>query len=424
MEVSLNGHCKVAIHTLGCKANQYDGEKLAGQLWDAGFQIVPYEERADAYIVNSCTVTAGADAEARMLLRQAQSRNPKALVIATGCYATVAPEELKAVEGVTHVVPNDDKCTIVNLLKFQFPRQRRGKTLAANSKRTRNRSRAFVKIQDGCNFRCSFCVIPFARGPSQSVPIPQIIQEIQELAAQGYHEVVLTGIHIGSYGWDLKPRIILYDLMEALAKVRPIDRIRLSTLDPDEVSRQMIDLIAEEPLFCPHLHLAIQSGVDGILKKMRRRHTLAHLESIVTYATRKITDLLVGADLISGFPGEQEKDHEATMELIERHPIFHLHVFPFSVRRGTYATSLSDQVPIALRRIRARQLTGLGQKKRAQFYQGQMGKKRQVIFEEGLRATTDNYIRLTVANTGSRSGSLGWVRIDRTEGLKVWGELA
>lgn len=471
---------RVAIHTLGCRANQYDSESLGEQLIHKGYQIVSFTEIADIYLVNTCTVTRRADNEARRLIRKARRLSPAAKIIATGCYAQVAPEELSKESGVDYVVGNDRKGELLALItRFsnegtRLPEpvfektpldlgrppnrglaSRRSQLLhpPIGGERLRDaflkqdpekqvpslenplhqgtslrRSRAYVKIQDGCNFRCSFCIIPFARGASRSRLITDIVEEIRQLKECGYHEVVLTGIHIGSYGWDLKPRQTLLDLMKALEKNKPIDRIRLSTLDPDEVSEEMIDLLGESDLFCPHLHMAIQSGEDIILKKMRRRHTTKQLQQMANRAFRRVRDLGFGADIITGFPGETEKHHATTHRLLEDLPLTYLHVFPYSEREGTSAATMEGKVPVAIRKERAAELIELGDQKKKAFWKSQVRKKKRVILEDRMegpcqKGITDNFIPLWIPDLQERKGLLKNILLDRLENGKVMGHV-
>lgn len=417
---------KVAIQTLGCRANQSDGESLETELRRAGFEMVPFEERADCYIINSCTVTAEADKEARRLIRKAFRQNENSLKIVTGCYVQVAPEELSNMKEIDYLVPNTEKNRIAEIIFTHFPPTDFG-GLTPHPAEEKIRSRAYVKIQDGCNFRCSFCIIPFARGNSRSRTIPEIICEIQDLSRKGYHEVVLTGIHIGSYGWDQKPKQTFFDLMLALEMVKPIGRIRLSTLDPDEVSKEMIDLIAASDFFCPHLHIAIQSGEDEILERMRRRHKTTELLEITRYADSKIKNLGLGADVITGFPGESLKQHEATHDLLDALPLAYLHVFPYSERKGTPAVDYPNAVPLEERRGRAKELIDLGGKKKRLFWESQLGMARKVVLEEMgaggyQKGTTDNFIPLWVPETKKSKGSLATVVLQRLERGRIWGQ--
>lgn len=418
---------RAAVLTLGCRANQSDGESLEGILSAHGVELVSFDEVADVYVVNSCTVTADADKEARRLIRKAARQNPNALKIVTGCYAQVSPAELAAMPEVDLVVGNSDKARLAGIILESMPKpppsgalERGGFSADFHNKR----SRAYVKIQDGCDFRCSFCIIPFARGKSRSRPIPEIIAEIRSLADKGYCEVVLTGIHIGSFGWDQKPKQTFFDLMLALEMARPIGRIRLSTLDPDEVRREMIELMAEGDLFCPHLHMAIQSGEDSILRRMRRRHTTAQLRDIAGYASGKIPGLGLGADLIAGFPGETEEQHETTRNLLAELPLTYLHVFPYSERKGTAAAEYSEPVPVGERKRRTRELIALGREKKRLFWESQIGLRRKVVLEETVeggyqKGTTDNFIPLWISGSDRPRGMLQKVALQRFDRGRV-----
>ena len=350
---------KVAIHTLGCRANQYDSDSLQSKLASMGFSVVGFEKAADCYLVNTCTVTADADSEARRFIRKAHRQNPDAKIIVTGCYAQMAQSEIAKIEGVTHVVGNSRK--------------------------------------------------------------EEIVREMQNLAAIGYHEVVLTGIHIGSYGRELSPKTDLYSLMRLIEKTRPVEQVRLSTLDPDEVSKEMIDLMAASAIFSPHLHIAIQNGDDAILRKMRRRHTTRELIALTGYASQKIADLGLGADIITGFPEETEKEHQTTKNLLQELPLTYLHVFPYSERKGTAAAGYDGSVPVPARKGRPLELIALGAQKKEKFWKTQIGKTRRFIVEE-RGGTTDNFIPLWIAKTGLQKGSGGFVVLENIEKGRMVGK--
>ena len=413
---------RFSIKTLGCRANQADEEKLSAELCLQGFSPVSFEEEADIYILNTCTVTHQADSEARSLLRQCRRKNPKSLVIVTGCYAQVSSEELKKMGEVDWVVGNVEKVEIARRLKEIYG----SKISVSEERRTCSlHSRAYVKIQDGCNFRCSFCIIPFARGKSRSRDIEEIIAEMKNLRNQGTAEAVLTGIHIASFGWDLKPQKTLFDLMESIAAERPIGRVRLSTLDPDEVTCEMIDLMAEDPIFCSHLHLAIQSGVDSILEKMRRRHRYSHLVEVLTYAKERLPDVNIGCDLICGFPGESEADHQETYRRLSKLPLDYIHAFPYSERKGTAAAGLPDSVLWEVRQHRVRDFVELSARKKELFYQSQLGKRKGVVLERpvyGTRGMTDNYIPVHFEEKEGIPGMLLPAILEKMENGKVVGQ--
>lgn len=414
-----------AFQTLGCRANQSDSDSLEMRLRARGFRIVPFEERADCYVINTCTVTDAADRTARYWIRRAHRQNPQAKIIITGCYAQMNPEELKQMEGVTYVAGNTEKEKIADRIALSWGGIRQRRTMKPfptvsfgdgfaplGLAMTKRRSRAYVKIQDGCNFRCSFCIIPFARGASRSRPIPEIVAEMKMLGAGGYNEIILTGIHIGSYGRDLAPRQTLMDLLLELDRQKPVRQVRISTLDPDEISEAMIDLIAGSGLFLPHLHTAIQSGDDAILRKMRRRHTTEALLKTVGYASKKISDLGFGADIIAGFPSETGAQHAATKKLLDNLPLTYLHVFPYSERRGTAAADYAEAVPVSDRRERAKELIAIGEKKRQVFWASQIGKTRRVIFEADRKGTTDNFIPLALPDSTAPKGSAGFALLE------------
>jgi len=428
------------IEQFGCRATQADSAALERQLRDRGCLAAPDAASADVVVVNTCTVTAAADAQARDAIRKIRAVNPAAQIIATGCYAQRAPEELAALPGVTWVVGNSHKPHIPALLddwqewprssafvpattlhqrgaSSSSPELRRvgfkgtGLKLAStdtsaslphpNSDRAKiltgdifeqttllavpilggenEHTRPILKIQDGCNLRCSYCVIPFVRGNSRSLPPQQVVDEIRRLADSGYREVVLSGINLGMYGRDLSPRFEFEDLLRRILDETSIARLRISSIEPMDVTRDLIALFDSTDRLARHFHMPLQSGSDKILAAMHRWYRAEHYARRLELIREQITDAAIGGDVIAGFPGESHADHQATLDFIERLPFTYLHVFSFSKRPGTKAASRTDEVHTATVQARARQLRALSEAKSAAFYATQSGKTLQVL---------------------------------------------
>jgi threonylcarbamoyladenosine tRNA methylthiotransferase MtaB len=403
---------RVAITTLGCKANQYDSAVLRAACSQRGWTIVPFAESADAYIVNTCTVTQSADAQSRQLLRRARRKNRDALLIATGCYAQVAPEELECIEGVTHVIGTTHRQEVVGVLEDAWGAGVNISTSTHQHINTiQNRVRPFLKIQDGCDLYCTYCIIPKARGTQRSVPVVEVLAQLAAYHDSGYDEVVLTGIHIGTYGRDLDPPVTFTDLLRAIVIKRPVPRVRISSLDPHEITDEMMDL-CQEDVVCPHLHVAIQSGSDKTLRRMARRYRRAVVDAILDRLSQQLPDMAIGTDFIVGFPGETAADHDATAQLIAQSPISFAHVFPYSQRRGTPATRLDAQIPAPIITERAAHLRALADEKRHAYYRSHVGRVSEAIAEGRrdrqtgkVRAMTPHYLPLLIESTRQKKSS-------------------
>jgi threonylcarbamoyladenosine tRNA methylthiotransferase MtaB len=392
---------KIAITTLGCKINQYDSAVIRSRL-AAAHSFVPFEKAADCYIINTCTVTNRADWEARQLVRRAKRANPGARVIVTGCYAQVSPAEVADVPGVDYVVGLN---RLDELLHFvDSPIGRQNETVIAVGKVARERgvpvlgtralpghTRAFLKIQEGCNYSCSYCIIPMARGLSRSVPPHAVLEQTRALAGAGYQEIVVTGIHLGSYGQDLKPRIDLPSLLEMIAASGLIPRLRLSSLDPREVPDRLLELMARSRVICPHLHICAQAGDDEILKQMRRNYDTIYYRDLLLRARERLPDAAIGSDIIVGFPAESDAQFERALEYFASLPLTYFHVFPYSPRRGTAAASLSGHVPGDIKKRRAGRMRALGAHKKQDFCARFVGQVASVLVEEKTDKATGLY---------------------------------
>ena len=411
--------CRVAITTLGCKVNQYDTATLQERLSAAGHQCVPFSDSAEVYIVNSCTVTNQADAESRQLARRAKRRNPEARVIMTGCYAQVSPEAVAHLPEVDYVVGLNRLDDLVRLVaQGTATTQAPGRTVFVSTLRTakheappgintfgaetfQGQTRAFLKIQEGCDLFCTFCIVPMSRGKSRSIAPRVILEQFDRLADQGFQEVVLTGIHLGGYGVDLSPQVNLTWLLEALEERRPVPRVRLSSLDPHEISPTLIQLLTHSDILCPHLHIPLQWGEDAILTRMRRRYDTALAREVLTELRARLPHAALGTDLIVGFPGEGEAEFARGMDFLENSPFTYFHVFPYSVRSGTTAAKFTDRVAPSVIQERARQVRVLGERKKAIFMRQFESETLPVLFEHQrdkasrrLKGYSRNYLRV------------------------------
>jgi len=402
---------KFTISTLGCKVNHYESDILAAGLSSHGWQPADTGETADVCIVNTCTVTRKASMQSRQLIRQLQRQHPEARIVVTGCYAQVAPDEIAAIAGVHLIAGHSRKADLPAMIL-----QAAGDTGAAALRAVERlstalpfstpavpapgtRTRPYLKVQDGCDSFCTYCIVPHARGRSRSMPPDQVLRHLRRLGAMGYHEVVLTGIHLGAYGLDLQPAGSLRALLEALAAARPLRRIRLSSIEPHELSDDLIDLVAASDLFCPHFHLPLQSGDDTILKKMHRPYSRDLYGRRVAHIKHRLPRAAVGADVLVGFPGEDEAAFDRTCRLIEMLPLTYLHVFPFSARPGTPAAAYPAQVPHAVVKNRTARVRTIGRAKQHAFLHSALGRKTEVLVETRrdpatgrLKGLTPNYL--------------------------------
>ena len=423
------------VENFGCRATQADAAAIERQLLEAGSTRVPAED-AELVVVNTCTVTAAADAQAREAIRNIHARNPAARILATGCYAQRAPEELAALAGVNWVVgnshqrkigalvtaPGPDDFVPVGALAAQSaglmpvwsaPKILTGNILEAEDLSVSSapgaggdRTRPVLKIQDGCNHRCSYCVIPFVRGRSRSLPPAAVVEQVRGLVAAGAREVILSGIILGSWGRDLSPRMELLDLLPRLLDETPLERLRLSSIEPMDVTLDFAELAARSSRLAPHFHVPLQSGSDAILAAMHRWYRTEHYAERILRLAERLPGAAIGADVICGFPGETSADHHATTKLIERLPFAYLHAFSYSSRPGTEAASLDSAVPPAVVRQRSRELRALAAEKAALFRARQEGTRHRVLTlnrngksaagRPWTAALTGNYLRVRV----------------------------
>ncbi len=396
----------VSFATLGCKTNQFESAAMQEALEQAGYRIVAFEGGADLVIVNTCTVTNATDAQSRNLVRRARRLNPACRVIVTGCYAQIDPEALRALPGVGLVIGNEEKQSLLAYLQGEAEvtsgiavsdiRQAASVSLPPLTSFA-GRSRAFVQIQNGCDAFCSYCIIPYARGASRSAQPDEILRQVSDLVAAGFWEVVLTGIHIGGYGADLAAPLTLLDLLRRIEAETGIHRLRLGSIEPTEISDELLAHVASSPVVCPHFHIPLQAGDDEVLQRMGRTYDTATFAGLLQRIRSLLPDAALCLDVITGFPGESESAFERGRDFIAGLPITDLHVFPYSRRPGTPAAKLPDQVPGDVSRARAEALRQLAADKQQAFAERFIGQKLEVVVEGGskdglLKGVSRNYL--------------------------------
>ncbi len=412
----------VSVLTFGCRLNTYESEAMRDLATKAG--------HAGTILVNTCAVTAEAERQARQAIRKAHRDNPGARIIVTGCAAQIAPEKWAGIPGVERVIGNADKLKPETWAGLDAPPAPVTDIMAATETAAHlvtefaGRARAFVQVQQGCDHRCTFCVIPFGRGPSRSVPIGAVVEQVRALVAAGYREVVLTGVDITSYGPDLPGRPTLGQMVRRLLALVPgLPRLRLSSLDPVEVDEDLWRLIAEEPRLMPHLHLSLQHGADLILKRMKRRHLRADAIALAERARRLRPDMVFGADLIAGFPTETEAHFAETLALVEDCGLSFLHVFPYSERPDTPAARM-PQLPVPLRRERAARLREAGTRAAARLFDARIGQEEAVLFEHADRGHTEQFAPLRLARGAAAPGEIRRLRVTGATGDALLAEAA
>jgi threonylcarbamoyladenosine tRNA methylthiotransferase MtaB len=412
------------IEQFGCRATQADGAAIERQLREQGCSAADSSAEADVVVLNTCTVTAAADAQARDAIRKVHSANPAARILVTGCYAQRAPEEIAALPGVSFVVGNSHKPQIPALLHSISAVPQRDDLVPYHSAPVLmgdifaltdvlvapvlggegNHTRPTLKIQDGCNSRCSFCVIPFVRGKSRSLPVATVISEIQRLTDSGFREIVLSGINLGTYGRDFSPRVDFMDLLRCILDETGVERLRISSMEPLDVTRDLIELFASSDRIAPHFHMPLQSASDRILAAMHRWYRAGHYSRRIELIRDHLPHAAIGADVIAGFPGETEDDHATTMRFLDNRAFTYLHVFSYSSRPGTKAASLPGHIPGHIIKRRARELRALAEQKSQAFRQSQLGRRLRVLtLHRGPKddpsftpALSENYLTLLV----------------------------
>ncbi len=431
----------VSLHTLGCKLNYSETSTLAGEFNKRGFKIKEYGENADVFVLNTCTVTENADKECRQIVRSVLTKNPEAYVIVTGCYAQLQPHELASIHGVDLVLGTHEKFKLFDYINnfekksyscvFTSPIDEVTDFDYAYSSDIDSRTRAFLKIQDGCDYNCSFCTIPLARGSSRSLDINKVIENAQKLIDSGYKEIVLTGVNTGDYNFRLQiadnkfKTLKLIDVLYELDKLN-IQRVRISSIEPNLLSDEIIQLVKSSDKFCKHFHIPLQSGDKEILKLMRRRYNTDLYETLIQKLNEEIPNIGIGVDVIVGFPGEEDKNFENTWQFIDKLQVSYLHVFSYSERRNTYAVALPGCVDITSRKKRSLILRELSAKKKLMFYKKNAGTIRKVLFETLQKdgstfGFTDNYIKVKVRSCKDLENRILQVKLHEPETVNYTG---
>lgn len=398
---------KVAFHTLGCKLNFAETSTIGNQFVENGFEVVDFKGDSDVYVINTCTVTENADRECRQIVRRALRNNPNAYVIVTGCYAQLRPEEITKIDGVDAVLGSSEKFNIFSIIpEFSknapsciqvTPTDKLEEFNFAYSSEALGRTRAFFKIQDGCDYKCTFCTIPQARGKSRSTKLEYVIEEFKKLINKGYKEIILTGVNVGDYGKHIEDS--LYNLLLQMLKVDGDYRIRISSIEPNLLTDEIIDLTINSRKIVNHFHIPLQSGSTKMLKLMKRRYKAEDYQNLILKLNKKIIDVGIGVDVIVGFPGETESDFMETYNFIKELPISYLHVFTYSERPNTEAIDMEGSVPVSERKRRNNMLRILSEKKRMEFYNKMIEKNVTVLFENensngSMLGWTSNYVRV------------------------------
>jgi threonylcarbamoyladenosine tRNA methylthiotransferase MtaB len=434
---------KFKIITLGCKVNQSESAAIARELESSNWLSAEDNEAPEMCIINTCTVTQKASMQSRQAVRQAVRAHPDSRIVVTGCYAQTEPEAFEKINGVHYIVGNADKHRICEVIA---PNRNAatGEAITINSDIRQsqplepaltdaagNRTRPFLKIQDGCNAFCTYCIVPHARGPSRSLPLDDVLQAIKTLAEAGYQEIVLTGIHLGRYGSDLIPETGLCDLLDRIERSNLIRRVRLSSIEPMELTDELVDRVAVSSRFCRHFHIPLQSGDDDILKNMGRPYTADDFRKRVAKIRSRMPDAAIGVDTLIGFPGETDEAFESTYELIRETPVTYLHVFPFSARPGTPAAHYPDPVaPIVIKK-RSEQMRRLGNAKRWHFYKSFIGKEIEILVESTrqtpggfLKGISSNYIPVLIDADDDLKNKFLSVRLNRRLDNALMGTIA
>ena len=383
---------KAALHNLGCKVNAYETEAMQHLLEEAGYEIVPFTQKADVYVINTCSVTNMADRKSRQMLHKAKKNNPDSIVVAAGCYVQTSEKEVLNDLSVDIVIGNDRKHDLVRLLEEYSLDSVNDTVDDINDGKhdfeelfidqTKEHTRAFIKVQDGCNQFCSYCIIPYARGRVRSRRFENVIAEVERLAANGFKEVVLTGIHLSSYGVDFEEATGLLELIQAVNAVKGIERIRLGSLEPKIVTEHFASELSKLDKICPHFHLSLQSGCDATLKRMNRKYTTKEYERGCELLRKYFVHPAITTDVIVGFPGETEEEFEQTEAYLEHIHFYEMHIFKYSKRKGTRAAVMPDQIDEQIKAVRSEKLIALGHDMSKEFRKFYIGKNEEVLFEE------------------------------------------
>lgn len=415
---------KVALYTLGCKLNFSETSTIGSQFIDKGFQIVDFKEEADVYVINTCSVTENAERECRQIVRRALRKNPSAFIAVTGCYAQLRPEQISSIGGVDAVLGSNEKFQLFSLIDdfhkkelscvFVSPTEELNHVDAAFSTDADSRTRAFLKIQDGCDYKCSFCTIPLARGLSRSLSVDEVLVNFKNLLDHGYKEIILTGVNVGDYGKKIDTN--LYELLLKMVEVEGEFRLRISSIEPNLLTDEIIELAKNNPKICNHFHIPLQSGSPAVLKMMQRRYTTSQYRTVIQKVKNAIPDCGIGVDVIVGFPGETEEHFIETYNFLKDLPISYLHVFTYSERPDTKAINMPGMVDHQERKRRNNMLRILSVKKRNEFYAGMINRNLSVIFEHEnhngrMTGFASNYVKVEMPYEESAVNKVSKVKV-------------
>lgn len=431
---------KVAFATLGCRVNKYETEAMVEKFIKDGYEVVPFEEYADVYVINTCTVTNMGDKKSRQMIHRARRENEDAVIAVVGCYSQIASEEVSQIDGVDVVLGTRNKGEIVywvNRVREERKQVVEVKEVMKNNafeelniESYQDKTRAFLKIQDGCNRFCSYCLIPFARGAVCSKSPQKVISEVKELAAHGFKEIILSGIHTASYGVDLEEECSLLSVLEQIDKIPGIERVRIGSIDPQFFTEGVIERISVLKKLCPHFHLSLQSGCNETLKRMNRRYTAGEYEKIVEDLRSNINDVSITTDIIVGFPGETEEEFNTTYEFLKRIKLSKIHVFKYSPRKGTKAAEMKNSVDGNIKDERSRKLIDLDKIMEEEFMKKFFGKNMKVLYEQKCNNSKDlyegytpNYIKVISKSQKDISGSIKNTEIVQTKNGALEGNL-
>lgn len=428
---------RAASYALGCKVNQYESEAIAELFAEKGYEIVGIDEAADVYVINTCTVTNFGDKKSRQLIRKVKRQNENAVVAVVGCYAQTAPQEIMKVEGVNLVIGTKDRGQIVEMVEDYNPengvenhvsdimKERVFEPLSIQ--KLANRTRAYLKIQDGCSQYCSYCIIPYARGPIRSREPKAVLEEVRRLEQNGFREIVLTGIHVASYGRDRKDTSLL-DILRQVHEVHGIKRIRFSSIEPNVVTEEFARTMAELPKVCHHFHLSLQSGCDRTLKEMNRKYDTEKYRQAAAMLRKYLPDVALTTDIIVGFPGETEEDYQESFDFAKEIGFSKIHVFPYSPKKGTPAAERRDQLPNSVKTERSHKLLALSDEMSAAFLNGYVGQSVEVLYEKQVAAGvyeghTSNYMKVHGKSEEDLTNRIVLTRITRIEEEYALGEV-
>ncbi|MGE3609246.1 MAG: tRNA (N(6)-L-threonylcarbamoyladenosine(37)-C(2))-methylthiotransferase MtaB [Bacteriovoracaceae bacterium] len=429
MEITSTDKKKVAFHTLGCRLNFSESGSIAQGFVDRGYDIVEFGENADVIFLNTCTVTDGADSTCRNLIRKAHNSSPEAKIVVAGCYAQMEADKIKSMQGVDLILGTSEKYKVFDYLESETDLQvhidKSSDFFGAATTLADSHTRAFLKIQDGCNYVCSFCIIPFARGRSKAISVAEAVAEAKKLATQGFKEIILTGVNIGEYETTSGEKLI--DLVKEIADISAIERIRLGSVEPNTVTRELLEALKASGKYQNHFHIPLQSGSNTILKSMRRKYTIEQYAEILEMTKSYFPMSAFGADVIVGYPGESEEEFLETFNFLRKSPITHFHVFPFSKRKGTTAAKLENQIQTSVKKDRVRTLMMLGDAKLDEFSSNMVGLTSHVLFENEVdgywEGYSSNYLRVRVKAQENLKNEIRKVRLTSYLGGKLLADI-